>query len=145
MEISVFFTYLFLFFALYVEVFLLIGFLSKGGIKVINESRTPEPVAPADLPRVAIFVPSYNEEKTVAQTITSLLSLDYPHDKLEIIVIDDGSKDRGLSRKSFAKTQRRKTQRDEPGTRAYRCRDRGLPRRGFVCRKGCTFVVGARI
>lgn len=94
MEISAFFTYLFLFFALYVEVFLLIGFLSKGGIKVINESRTPEPVAPADLPRVAVFVPSYNEEKTVAQTITSLLSLDYPHDKLEIIVIDDGSKDR---------------------------------------------------
>ena len=94
MEISAFFTYLFLFFALYVEVFLLIGFLNRGGIEVIDKARKPKPVADADLPRVAIFVPSYNEEATVAQTITSLLSLSYPKAKLEIIVIDDGSKDR---------------------------------------------------
>ena len=41
---------------------------------------------------VSILVPAYNEEITVKDTVTSLLNLDY---KLyEIIVIDDGSKDK---------------------------------------------------
>ncbi|MDP7506625.1 MAG: glycosyltransferase [Candidatus Woesearchaeota archaeon] len=45
------------------------------------------------LPRVSVIVPAYNEEKTIARTIKSLLNLDYPKDKLEIIVVDDGSTD----------------------------------------------------
>lgn len=41
---------------------------------------------------ISILVPAYNEEVTVADTVRSLLMLDY---KLyEIIVVDDGSKDR---------------------------------------------------
>lgn len=47
----------------------------------------------ADLPSVSIMVPCYNEERTVKKTITSLLELNYPPEKLTIIVIDDGSKD----------------------------------------------------
>lgn len=46
------------------------------------------------LPKVSIIVPAYNEEAHIAETIESLLNLDYPKDKLEIIVIDDGSTDR---------------------------------------------------
>ena len=42
---------------------------------------------------VTVAVPAYNEEKTLAKTVSSLLSLDYPKDKLDIIVIDDGSTD----------------------------------------------------
>jgi len=42
---------------------------------------------------VTIIVPCYNEEKTIKNTIDSLLDLDYPKDKLKIIIIDDGSKD----------------------------------------------------
>jgi len=38
-------------------------------------------------------VPSFNEEQTVAATIKSLLNLDYPKDKLSLILIDDGSQD----------------------------------------------------
>jgi len=45
-------------------------------------------------PKVTICVPAYNEEKNLAKTIESLLNLDYPKDKLEVMVIDDGSKDR---------------------------------------------------
>tara|TARA_Y100000310_G_scaffold343799_1_gene453094 strand:+ start:6233 stop:7465 length:1233 start_codon:yes stop_codon:yes gene_type:complete len=45
------------------------------------------------LPRVSVIVPAYNEEKTITKTISSLLNLDYPKDKLEIIVVDDGSTD----------------------------------------------------
>lgn len=45
-------------------------------------------------PTVSILVPCYNEEKTISKTIQSLLALDYPQDKLHILVIDDGSKDK---------------------------------------------------
>jgi len=47
-----------------------------------------------DFPKVSIIVPAYNEEENIEDTIKSLLNLDYPKDKLEIIVVDDGSKDR---------------------------------------------------
>jgi len=47
---------------------------------------------PGFAPRVAVIVPAYNEEKVVAQTIHSLLASDYKG-PLEILVVDDGSKD----------------------------------------------------
>lgn len=43
---------------------------------------------------VTIIVPAYNEEKEIANCLDSLLSLNYPKEKYEIVVIDDGSKDR---------------------------------------------------
>lgn len=43
--------------------------------------------------KVSVIVPAYNEEATILKTIKSLLNLDYPKDKLEIIVVDDGSTD----------------------------------------------------
>jgi hyaluronan synthase len=44
-------------------------------------------------PSVAIVVPSYNEGEAVARTIHSCLGLDYPPEKLELVVINDGSTD----------------------------------------------------
>lgn len=44
-------------------------------------------------PKVSIIVPAYNEEENLFKTISSLLRMDYPKDKLEIIVVDDGSTD----------------------------------------------------
>ncbi len=44
-------------------------------------------------PTVTIIVPCWNEEKTVSATVHSLLNLDYPKDKLKIIIVDDGSTD----------------------------------------------------
>lgn len=41
---------------------------------------------------ISIIVPAYNEEVTVTATVTSLLALDY--NLYEIIVVDDGSKDK---------------------------------------------------
>lgn len=46
------------------------------------------------LPKVSVIVPAYNEEKTIGGTLRSLLRLDYPKSKLEIIVVNDGSTDR---------------------------------------------------
>ncbi|HEX7651326.1 MAG TPA: glycosyltransferase family 2 protein [Candidatus Paceibacterota bacterium] len=82
------FIYPFLFVALYFEVFLLLSF-------VVGKRRYREPAAadPALLPTVTVFVPCYNEEKTVAKTLDSLLALDYPKDKLSIFAVNDGSTD----------------------------------------------------
>ena len=45
-------------------------------------------------PKVSILIPAYNEEKTIKKCISSVLNLDYPKEKLEVIVINDGSTDR---------------------------------------------------
>ncbi|MEM4267468.1 MAG: glycosyltransferase family 2 protein [Candidatus Woesearchaeota archaeon] len=49
---------------------------------------------PKEYPSVTIAIPAYNEEAKIEKTIRSVASLDYPKEKLEIIVIDDGSKDK---------------------------------------------------
>jgi cellulose synthase/poly-beta-1,6-N-acetylglucosamine synthase-like glycosyltransferase len=42
------------------------------------------------------MVPACNEEKTLGKTVDSLLKLDYQKNRLEIIIVDDGSKDSTL-------------------------------------------------
>lgn len=44
-------------------------------------------------PMVSVVVPAYNEAAYIHESLQSLLELDYPKDKLEIIVVDDGSTD----------------------------------------------------
>ncbi len=44
--------------------------------------------------RVSVIVPAYNEEKSIASSIESLLSQDYGD--YEVVVVDDGSTDRTL-------------------------------------------------
>ena len=47
-------------------------------------------------PHVAIVMPGFNEEEAIAQSLRSLLTLDYPADKLELVAVNDGSTDRTL-------------------------------------------------
>jgi len=42
---------------------------------------------------VAVIIPAYNEETFIAGCIDSLLAQNYPQDKVEIIVADNGSTD----------------------------------------------------
>jgi len=44
-------------------------------------------------PFFSTIVPAYNEEKSIKATLQSLINLDYPKDKREIVVVNDGSKD----------------------------------------------------
>lgn len=44
-------------------------------------------------PTIAVVMPAFNEEDAVADSIRSLLTVDYPPEKLEIVVINDGSSD----------------------------------------------------
>jgi cellulose synthase/poly-beta-1,6-N-acetylglucosamine synthase-like glycosyltransferase len=45
-------------------------------------------------PFVTIVIAAYNEEKHIAATLHNKVSLDYPRDRLEIIVVSDESSDR---------------------------------------------------
>ncbi len=54
------------------------------------------PTAPADFddaPSLTVVIPAYNEGAMVMNSIDSVASARYPAEKLEIIVVDDGSKD----------------------------------------------------
>ncbi len=45
------------------------------------------------LPSVTVVIPAYNEEKLIARTVRYHAKSDYPKDRLEVIVVNDGSKD----------------------------------------------------
>ena len=55
-------------------------------------SRKPAPSAAE--PMVSVIVAARNEEEHIARCVESLLRVDYPENKLEVIVVDDGSTDR---------------------------------------------------
>ncbi len=48
----------------------------------------------SDLPSFSIIIPAYNEEKFLPLCLNSIKNLDYPNDKYEVIVVDNGSTDR---------------------------------------------------
>lgn len=91
MEIFELFFYAFSFLAVYVQVFLLVTFFENRKKIFI---RGAQKITLENYPSTTIIVPCYNEEKTVSLTLDSLLDLDYPKDKLKIIVVDDGSIDK---------------------------------------------------
>ena len=54
----------------------------------------PRPVArQQNSPRVTILIPAYNEAECIAATIENKLQQQYPRDRLQIIVVSDGSDD----------------------------------------------------
>jgi hyaluronan synthase len=46
-----------------------------------------------DAPSLTVVIPAYNEGPMVERSIESVARAEYPHDRLQILVIDDGSKD----------------------------------------------------
>ena len=81
--------YAFAFVSVYVQVFFLLTFFDKRR----HISWSPKNIELAKYPTVTVAVPCYNEQSTITKTIESLLALDYPKDKLTIIIVDDGSTD----------------------------------------------------
>ncbi len=77
------------FLSLFVQVFFLITYIERRKDIVIRKND----ITLKRYPTVSIIVPCYNEEKTLYKTVRSLLALDYPKNKLTIILVDDGSID----------------------------------------------------
>ncbi|MDP3763245.1 MAG: glycosyltransferase family 2 protein [bacterium] len=90
-EIQTLILYSSLFITLFFEVFLLITYLEVREELSLEEKHLSKNIEL--FPTVTIIVPCFNEEKTLNNTIRSLLNLDYPKDKLSIIAVNDGSTD----------------------------------------------------
>lgn len=58
--------------------------------KIYRRNFKREPIEPT----VTLLIAAYNEEKAIAGKLDNSLALDYPRDKLEILVVSDGSTDR---------------------------------------------------
>src|SRR5439155_792951 len=59
----------------------------------IREAAAPEP--PAEWPSVTVQLPLYNERYVARRLLEAVGALDYPHDRLEIQVLDDSTDDTG--------------------------------------------------
>jgi cellulose synthase/poly-beta-1,6-N-acetylglucosamine synthase-like glycosyltransferase len=67
--------------------------LYRHGLLVREESRW-RLLGSEVVPRISMLAPAYNEEATAAESIRGILALYYPD--LEVVVINDGSKDRTM-------------------------------------------------
>ncbi len=56
---------------------------------LLRSAPRPEPVEPS----VSLLVAAYNEAAVIADKIRNSLALEYPADKLEVVIASDGSKD----------------------------------------------------
>ncbi len=74
----------------YQFILFLLGYLY--GFRVAKERKLLDRQQ-ADLPRISLMVPAHNEGLVITQTLKALLRLEYPADRLEILVINDGSTD----------------------------------------------------
>lgn len=54
----------------------------------------PRELSDADLPNVSVLVVAHNEESVIRERLDNLLALDYPKDKLELVIASDSSRDR---------------------------------------------------
>jgi cellulose synthase/poly-beta-1,6-N-acetylglucosamine synthase-like glycosyltransferase len=58
----------------------------------------PQPVHTAPVtPTITVLIAAYNEEKRIADKLESCLSLVYPPDRLNILIVSDGSTDRTVA------------------------------------------------
>ncbi len=61
--------------------------------KSFKSDNTLPQISKERLPSISLVIPAFNEEGWIADKINNSLELDYPSDKIEIIVVTDGSFD----------------------------------------------------
>ncbi|HEY4329936.1 MAG TPA: glycosyltransferase family 2 protein, partial [Phycisphaerae bacterium] len=67
--------------------------VTLGRVLMVMRYKPMVSLSDGELPSVTVIVPAYNEGPDVAKTIDSIARSHYPRTKLQIIAIDDGSKD----------------------------------------------------
>lgn len=82
-----------------------------------NKSREPEAATSNELPDISVLIAAFNEEEVIASKIDSILSGNYPSEKLEILVGSDASTD-------STNEQLEKLEKLHPGLRIFLFRER---------------------
>jgi len=72
---------------------LLLQFIGSKRRQSVVDDRYDAAMQAQELPTITILLPAYNEEQFIADKIRNLAMLDYPEDKLKIIIASDGSTD----------------------------------------------------
>ena len=85
----------------------------------------PAPPPAVDLPSVSLIVAAYDEEQVIADKVANALALDYPREKLELIVASDGSTDRTVE---LARAAGADIVLDLPNRGKVRAQDQGVER-----------------
>ena len=94
-------------------------FLLRLLVSLRRSKRRPAPVT-SHRPTVSLIIAAHDEEDVIAGRLENALALDYPRDRLEIVVASDGSSDRTVELASAV------------AARDQRVRVLDLPRRGKV-------------
>lgn len=81
---------LFLLFVSFIGIYLNVWFLL---MTFGHKSKLKERKKAIKFPTISVLIPAYNEARNLPKALNSLINLDYPKNKLEVIVIDNGSTD----------------------------------------------------
>jgi cellulose synthase/poly-beta-1,6-N-acetylglucosamine synthase-like glycosyltransferase len=69
----------------------------RRGREAMGGPKAPQPLGlgapPGERPMVSLIVPAYDEEEVIAEKVADALRLDWPRERLQIIVASDGSAD----------------------------------------------------
>jgi len=85
------------FYAMFVSVFRLSRI--TGALFYKHSLKTLLPIDNIDYePRVSFIIPCKNEEQSIEETVAKCFEVDYPENKIEVIVINDGSTDYTMNR-----------------------------------------------
>jgi cellulose synthase/poly-beta-1,6-N-acetylglucosamine synthase-like glycosyltransferase len=63
----------------------------------LTENSLKESLSWQEVPKVSILIPAFNEESVISRKLHDIAALNYPHEKIEVLVIDDCSMDRTAS------------------------------------------------
>ncbi|WP_053957226.1 glycosyltransferase family 2 protein [Inediibacterium massiliense] len=80
-------------FAIWIVILVNMVLVTSGFVHYLKHYQYKKERVLCEYPFVSILVPAHNEGKVIKKTVQSLLNLDYPHDRYEIIIINDNSND----------------------------------------------------
>src|ERR1700729_3957642 len=80
--------------------------LVLSGLAAVTRRREDPATWEGELPSVSVIVAAYAEENVIAARVANLRALDYPADKVEVIVACDGSPDDTAARAQLAGADR---------------------------------------
>ena len=66
--------------------------LLRGLVALFGRREAPEPAG--ELPSVSLVIPAHDEEEVIERKVANARALDYPPDRIEVVVASDGSSDR---------------------------------------------------
>ncbi|MCH3964840.1 MAG: glycosyltransferase family 2 protein [Clostridium sp.] len=78
---------------IWITIFINVILITGGYLYYLKTLKLNMHEIPAYYPFISVMVPAHNEEKVIARTVRSLLNLEYPENKYEIIIINDNSSD----------------------------------------------------